>query len=148
MNCHFLVQFQRSTNKALVKWPRLIYNIVTSNTIEDDRSDFFLTKQISKNDLDKNENSSEKNSFKHTILPRFNALTCLISEYKREGVMLSTNCYVMNPTQKCRPATWWQNNGVSDLWLAINNSGFQAPILETGVLWVCLLFISNNFHSS
>lgn len=54
-----------------------------------------------------------------------------------EGVLyFSTKFYLMNPTEKCRPATWWQNNGVSDLWLAINSSGFQAHILQTGVLRV------------
>lgn len=53
----------------------------------------------------------------------------------------------MDPTEKWRPATWWQNNGVSDLWPAINNSHFQAPILQTGVLRVRLLFISTNVRS-
>lgn len=46
----------------------------------------------------------------------------------REGVFLYLPKFeLVNPAEKCRPATWWQNNGVSDLWPAINNSCFQAP---------------------
>lgn len=69
----------------------------------------------------------------------------------RAGVMFSTKFYLMNPMEKCRPATWWQNNGVSDLWLAINNSCFQAPYSKqvfyesAPELTHVLLFISANF---
>lgn len=129
INHHFLCKcsfhYDRSGNRTLVKWPQIICDVVKSNTI-------FLKIALKSKFLKIAKWLAKvwKSTWKcacyvHPPPPpviwyRFNAWKCL----KREGVLLSTDYYVMNLMQKCKPATWWQNNEVSNLWLAINNSGF------------------------
>lgn len=65
------------------------------------------------------------------------ASKCLMFKWRSGGeVIISAKFGLVNSTEKCGPTTWWQNNGLSDLWPTINKSCFQAPILQTGVLRV------------
>lgn len=156
-----LISISAFHQKASVKWPWLIYSIVKLCASKEDSNFLFKCMKCFYVDCAKGSKwLAKKLKFKgglHVLVGPH--LRSSFSSFKGAygvpgdwcfkmfdvkvpkggvggGIILSTKFYLMNPTEICRPTTWWQNNGVSDLWLAINNSCFQAPILQTGVLRV------------